>query len=172
MDEIGGLSVEAKNRAREILCNVWDEAGAEALQWNLGRFQPISKPEILFAFLCEYEEKSYEGGVPLESRTVARECVRNMRSNGETSRSPHRRGYYSQLAREYSDAVYFMSREAPSLLQEKWDDYSWENVCYRVKDKCPNRVDRIRCLGNAVVPQQFYIFFKLIRDIEERGENL
>ena len=25
----------------------------------------------------------------------------------------------------------------------------------------------IKCLGNAVVPQQFYLFFKLIHDIEE-----
>lgn len=36
----------------------------------------------------------------------------------------------------------------------------------RVADGIPDRVYRIKALGNAVVPQQFYIFFKLIADIE------
>lgn len=36
----------------------------------------------------------------------------------------------------------------------------------RVADGVPNRVDRLRCLGNAVVQQQFYPVFNAIREIE------
>ena len=63
-----------------------------------------------------------------------------------------------------------MSLKTPSLLQEKWDDYSWENVCPRITEKCPDRKERIKCLGNAVVPHQFYAFFQAIADIEN-GET-
>lgn len=48
-----------------------------------------------------------------------------------------------------------------------WDNWPPEPGVGRVVDGVPNRVDRIKCLGNAVVPQQFYPFFKYIHDIEE-----
>ena len=52
-------------------------------------------------------------------------------------------------------------------------DGSWwaaEPRVGRVADGIPNRMDRIRCLGNAVVPQQFYPIFKTIA-VMEGGEE-
>ena len=34
-------------------------------------------------------------------------------------------------------------------------------------DGVPDWMDRVQCLGNAVMPQQFYPFFKAIHDLEE-----
>lgn len=51
-----------------------------------------------------------------------------------------------------------------------WEDWPDEPGIPRVVDGLPNRVDRIKCLGNAVVPQQFYPFFASIAEIEKGKE--
>jgi hypothetical protein len=56
--------------------------------------------------------------------------------------------------------------EESRRIHSAWENWLPEPGVGRVVDGVPCRVDRIRCLGNAVVPQQFYIFFQLIADIE------
>ena len=48
-----------------------------------------------------------------------------------------------------------------------WEDWPDEPGVDRVAYGIPNRVDRIRCLGNAVVPEMFYPIFKWIKEIED-----
>ena len=52
-----------------------------------------------------------------------------------------------------------------------WENWPDEPAIPRVADGVPNRVDRIKCLGNAVVPQQFYPFFAAMAEIETQEEN-
>ena len=56
-------------------------------------------------------------------------------------------------------------------MHSAWEDWPDEPRVDRVVDGIPNRMDRIKCLGNAVVPQQFYPFFAAIVAIEEGDEN-
>lgn len=49
-----------------------------------------------------------------------------------------------------------------------WADGSWELGIPRVTGKIPDRANRLKCLGNAVVPAQFYPIFKAIHDLGER----
>lgn len=48
-----------------------------------------------------------------------------------------------------------------------WADGRWELGIPRVTGKIPDRANRLKCLGNAVVPAQFYPIFKAIFDIEK-----
>ena len=69
-----------------------------------------------------------------------------------------------------TDEIRFCAPE-PNRGESIWKNWPDESGIRRVADGIPNRVDRIKCLGNAVVPQQFYIFFKLMADIEKGKEN-
>ena len=60
-------------------------------------------------------------------------------------------------------------REREEIRQRTCDCGWWkvEPDVGRVADGVPDLVDRIRCLGNAVVPQQAYPIFEAIAEFEE-----
>lgn len=58
----------------------------------------------------------------------------------------------------------------PQFDPGKW--WALESRPYGVADGVPNRMDRLKCLGNAVVPWQFYPLFQTIADIESAERTL
>lgn len=63
----------------------------------------------------------------------------------------------------------YIRGRAPELDGRQWREI--KSRPFGVADGVPDRVDRLKCLGNAVVPQQFYPVFQAIADIE-RGEDI
>lgn len=52
-----------------------------------------------------------------------------------------------------------------------WADGTWEAGIPRIATGVPDRTPRLKCLGNAVVPAQFYPIFQAIADIERSYEH-
>ena len=61
--------------------------------------------------------------------------------------------------------------KASSVQRERSNWWAAEPDVGRVAHGVPHRVDRLKCLGNAVVPQQFYPIFKAIMEVEKELEN-
>ena len=99
----------------------------------------------------EDEEHTAEGAQPSQFESSgSREAIRHAMCGGQPGQ--HGRGQSQELA----------------------DGCCWaiEPDVGRVVDGLPNRVDRLKCLGNAVVPQQAYPIFKAIKEEMERGDLL
>ena len=61
-----------------------------------------------------------------------------------------------------------MDGDLDFLINHYWDD---EPDIPRIATGIEHRVDRLKCLGNAVVPQQFYLIFKAIAEAEEMNHG-
>ena len=77
----------------------------------------------------------------------------------------------SQKLEEFGGGARQQNRK-PSGSHAAWENWPDEPELDRVVDGIPNRVDRVKCLGNAVVPQQFFPFFDAIYKISyaDRGD--
>ena len=76
--------------------------------------------------------------------------------------APKRSALVCKRARSKSDNIQFEGVDVCKRKQ-RWDS---EPGIRRMADGIPHQVDRLKCLGNAVVPQQFYPIFQAIAEIE------
>ena len=75
-----------------------------------------------------------------------------------------RRPVESLLGRMADGISTGMDGDLDFIINHYWDD---EPEIPRIATGIEHRVDRLKCLGNAVVPQQFYPIFRAIAEINE-----
>lgn len=140
--------------------------GAIAIQREIGGRGGVSPEAVLLTFMCKLEAwTTNEARVQLARSEAPVEVVRGMRAHEEPSRAPHRSGPCEQHGVEHSDALQALSRLLAHDAEAAWVAYSrthagpvygpgWELGLARVAHGVPDRVERLRLLGNGVVPEQ------------------
>jgi DNA (cytosine-5)-methyltransferase 1 len=139
-----------------FLRSVWLATGTQADQRALGGPErvpatPLLRPEVHGAGLCQRHGLLF--GLAEEGYAVPWNELRVVWGYDESARPSHRRELAQRLCREHSDLVRELSRLAPPPCPACWQDGSWEAGLSRVAAGVPARVDRLRSLGNALVPQ-------------------
>ena len=120
---------------------------AQKIQWPVRGLGSIQTPEILFTELREYEGTPKAlGNVSLESQKISEITMRGVWFDGQTACSSCRWKAREQQSNEYTDLVYLLSSLLACGCGSTWLDRAGT-------PSKASRVDRLKSLGNAVVPQ-------------------
>jgi len=121
-----------------------------------------SEGNVIRAGLCEREPGRER------RKRFGHSDKQDVTDTGHTSWASWRNVKSSQLAKGNEGSPTFIRRQIELLecyWQEPWPEVA-ARLC-RVGDGVPNRVDRLRGLGNAIVPQVAFQFFTFIKQIED-----
>ena len=159
----GGISDETQEGTEKTLRTLRNIIGTESLQWQIRGLFSIPAQAVLFAYLCQLSNISVdEARIQLEGKKTFGGCLRSLRTSDKSDGTPHRPRDKPQQTGQHSDTLQTLSRLLALDSEKAWTAYrwsdaasllNWESGIARVADGVPNRVDRLRALGNAVVPQ-------------------
>ena len=166
-----GMSYAESRRSVEVLRELWNPIISKTLWGAIGGFDRLQKAEILFSLVREYQKSPDEARLLMESEEALKGFVRGLWMQGALTGSPCRQRQKEQRAEEHSDALQVLSRLLAHNSQENWQISCWEDGIPRVSRGIESRVDRLKALGNSIVPQVAYPILKAIAEIEAHSQT-
>ena len=149
------MSYETKRRSCEILRKMWSKNVQEEVRKKLRRYGRVPTAEILFSALCEYERQRGISWAISEGQKTFERILRDMWWDESARRASYRRKQRKQQQGEHTNTMREMSCEITS----------WESGIERLSKNVPHRVDRLKGLGNSIVPQIAELLFGRIGEI-------
>jgi site-specific DNA-cytosine methylase len=159
----------AANRcASEVLHLLRNAIDSQDIQWAFGGSGSISAKEILLTFLCKIEKASRAlVDISLQGSQTSEEILRKLWPYSELGGTPYRPRHHQQLLNEYPDSLQALSQLLAYYSQKDWQSCRWQDASTfhvpwadgweigtpRVARGVPDRVARLKALGNSVVPQ-------------------
>lgn len=162
----GGLSYAESRRSIEALRDLWSPHVSEALWRTVGGYGRVEQAAVLFAFVREYENGSDQARLLLACQKAFENGMRSLRREKGTPRASCRSKQSEQSTGEHPDVVQVVPQLSPRNGETPWACASWEDGIPRVASNVPHRVDRLRGLGNAVVPQVVEALGRMMMEVE------
>ena len=147
----GGTGNFKTLKAMEEAGIITEEERRHLSQGNGGKTNPG-----LLEWLMGYEQKFTEELIPTPTASDYKgACMTRFWKQQDCSQTVHVERERSRVRQQSSE---------PNRGITVWENWPDEPDIHRVAYGVSHRMDRIKCLGNAVVPQQFYPFFLAIRN--------
>jgi DNA (cytosine-5)-methyltransferase 1 len=132
--------------ASEVVRMVRETYGeTEIFQWKARSPVHVCSPSLLLPFLLRIKTVVEQEYAPQKSKEATRRPMRSMSDEEVPSSSSPGSGLQQQCHEQHPDTLQELSRFLALYCQEAWKRAGGSHAA--------NRVSRLRCLGNAVVPQ-------------------
>lgn len=151
---------------------------SEKIREELGRLYSVEQTEILLYLLRRIQGETNGQDQLSQAGATVQECsMRYLRDGWEARCTPRRRKYQEQFAGKLKNIVPSLSYEVSLEIAKNWDSlwiaYSSMNSLPVKLDgleltKSAHRRERLKALGNAIVPQVAIEIMKAIKESEEQ----